>query len=900
MRNAVFLTDTVNEALANKFLVQAQDPTFRGRWDSHIQPQALELIRLRLHDITYRTLCPLDQISIWPNRLPNTLGEPQRYTLLEIAETVQKLYAPEAAPQTSIEQRCREAAFVYDMKDQSVEETHLMAYLMLVKHNYLGSALTSEQDDTLAKILYKKLPQNSGMLKQFNESTASEVGKGLDTVLKAVYRLKGVLAMVRQSIRIATSYGPDNFAYRIDSRDKEITNSSHSSSSSSSSSSISTSSYNAQTSAETKRINKRSAADCEPPTAYVEKCECCGGWGHSTYLCRWSKHPMANNSLKNFANSTAASIWRIIGLENLRHGKTIPGYDTINKNDYPKLDNVYNKNHKNASDAKSNKRSKVSANYKGTHPKPYDQLYNSNSNSNSSSNSSNSSSNNNNYNRNDNPSYSNSNQSMNTQGSKSLPAMLCSLINDNHQSEYLNVTVTKCKQITGLKTAQPTMLTPGTNLMMVTEDGALRGEEMAVETNALLDTGSLPGNFISIALLLKIKGTDCLYKTDQPMRVCSGLDNHCVDSIEVIDVLVSFKIKNKTTLLPQYFFHKDCNQNEKDTTPNRRSNCSIAPSGCDTIAKVATLASGPYNGLNSILVGYGHHSRNTPTNRVHFDEIPLKDITEVASPSVLIDTPSKTWGTVATILKQNEQLSEVDLIVSDEIDCDIKDTFGPFKNPDALTEELSDADFLAKIVIQGTRELQEEIKKILLEFKDIFSDRLRPNSADIPPFDLEVDKSKWETIKNRGPVRVQTEAKQKEIQKQTQEMLAAGIIEKSPASFYSQVHIAPKPNGFRFCIDYRKLNDATESASWPIPNIQQMLIRIGAHHALIYGIMDLTSGYHQAPISLSTRIFTAFITFAGIFQFTRLPFGPKRAPSYFQEMMASVVLLGLIYFICEV
>ena len=180
------------------------------------------------------------------------------------------------------------------------------------------------------------------------------------------------------------------------------------------------------------------------------------------------------------------------------------------------------------------------------------------------------------------------------------------------------------------------------------------------------------------------------------------------------------------------------------------------------------------------------------------------------------------------------------------------------------------------------------------------SDKLKAQSADIPPFDLEVDKSKWETFKNRGPVRVQTEAKQQEIQKQTQQMLAAGIIEKSPASYYSQVHIAPKPGGFRFCIDFRKLNDATESASWPIPNIQQMLIRIGAHNALIYGIMDLTSGYHQAPISLSTRVFTAFITFAGIFQFTRLPFGPKRAPSYFQEMMASVVLLGLIYFICEV
>ena len=38
----------------------------------------------------------------------------------------------------------------------------------------------------------------------------------------------------------------------------------------------------------------------------------------------------------------------------------------------------------------------------------------------------------------------------------------------------------------------------------------------------------------------------------------------------------------------------------------------------------------------------------------------------------------------------------------------------------------------------------------------------------------------------------------------------------------------------------------------------------------------------------------------GIYEFTRLPFGPKRAPSYFQEVMASIVLKGLIYHICEV
>ena len=67
----------------------------------------------------------------------------------------------------------------------------------------------------------------------------------------------------------------------------------------------------------------------------------------------------------------------------------------------------------------------------------------------------------------------------------------------------------------------------------------------------------------------------------------------------------------------------------------------------------------------------------------------------------------------------------------------------------------------------------------------------------------------------------------------------------------------------------------------------------------IFGIMDLTQGYHQAPLTFATRAYTAFITFSGVYQFTRLPFGPKRAPSYFQEIMATVVLTGLIYMIFE-
>ena len=94
--------------------------------------------------------------------------------------------------------------------------------------------------------------------------------------------------------------------------------------------------------------------------------------------------------------------------------------------------------------------------------------------------------------------------------------------------------------------------------------------------------------------------------------------------------------------------------------------------------------------------------------------------------------------------------------------------------------------------------------------------------------------------------------------------------------------MVPKPDRtFRVCIDYRALNDCTADASWPIPDIAEMLRRIGSQKPKIFGIVVLRQGYHQAPLTFATRAVTSFITFSGVYQFTRLPFGPKRAPSYF-------------------
>jgi hypothetical protein len=238
----------------------------------------------------------------------------------------------------------------------------------------------------------------------------------------------------------------------------------------------------------------------------------------------------------------------------------------------------------------------------------------------------------------------------------------------------------------------------------------------------------------------------------------------------------------------------------------------------------------------------------------------------------------------------------------DEIDNEKTDTFSPFLSTETTLPDKpkSGPEFLNEITFEGTEYLQKKLRQLCLKYSDIFSDHLPPKPAKLNPFTIEVNKAKWEVNKNRTPLRSQSVKRMSAIRKAIDEMKRSGVIEESNAVYYSHpVMVQKTADTYRFCIDYRNLNECTEASSWPLPNIQAMLERIGHYRPDTFGVMDLTSGYHQAPMANASKVLTAFICFCGVFQFTRLPFGPRRAPSYFQEQMAKVVLNGLIYMCCE-
>lgn len=218
-------------------------------------------------------------------------------------------------------------------------------------------------------------------------------------------------------------------------------------------------------------------------------------------------------------------------------------------------------------------------------------------------------------------------------------------------------------------------------------------------------------------------------------------------------------------------------------------------------------------------------------------------------------------------------------------------------------DELPSDELLDLITIEGSPALQTRLKALCREFRDIFSTTVRADPAKVPEMSFKIDLDKWQHKRNRLPPRVQSPEKQREILKQIKLLLELDIIEVSTASEWSQVHMVPKPNSpgeWRITIDFVKLNEATIGMEgWPITIISALFQRLGAKRHKYFGVLDMTSGYFQGPLAPECRANSAFITLFGLYQWKRCPMGLKGAGQYFQRVMSSTVLAGLIYDICE-
>ncbi|GKC33520.1 reverse transcriptase domain-containing protein [Tanacetum coccineum] len=144
------------------------------------------------------------------------------------------------------------------------------------------------------------------------------------------------------------------------------------------------------------------------------------------------------------------------------------------------------------------------------------------------------------------------------------------------------------------------------------------------------------------------------------------------------------------------------------------------------------------------------------------------------------------------------------------------------------------------------------------------------------------------------------------IKKEVEKLLDAGLIYPILDSpWVSPLHCVPKKGGmtivtnddnelvstrlvtgWRVCIDYHKLNEATRKDHFPLPFMDQMLERLAGNE--YYCFLDDFSGYFQIPIDLKDQEKTTFTCPYGTFAYRRMPFGLCNAPGMFQRCMMPI------------
>ena len=125
-----------------------------------------------------------------------------------------------------------------------------------------------------------------------------------------------------------------------------------------------------------------------------------------------------------------------------------------------------------------------------------------------------------------------------------------------------------------------------------------------------------------------------------------------------------------------------------------------------------------------------------------------------------------------------------------------------------------------------------------------------------------------------------------------------GVIRPSASPWASPIVLVHKKDGsVRFCSDYRRLNQSTKKDAFPIPRTEDCLDAVAG--STIFSTMDITSAYHQIPVSEKDIPKTAFVTKYGLFEYVTMPFGLCNATATFQRLM-ELALSGLQWTSCLV
>ena len=213
---------------------------------------------------------------------------------------------------------------------------------------------------------------------------------------------------------------------------------------------------------------------------------------------------------------------------------------------------------------------------------------------------------------------------------------------------------------------------------------------------------------------------------------------------------------------------------------------------------------------------------------------------------------------------------------------------------------------------QLTNDEQETLKKCLYSHKSVF---VTPENPSLGMTDLVKHNIKLRPNAKFGHQRSYrlTPEKRTVLKHQLEELLAQGVIayvenncdlpitspvvlvsKHKPAQNFTPGSKEASLNLYRFCCDFRFLNEQTEDFNYTIPNLQELAESFAETKPKYFTVLDVASSYFNLQIDTESQKYTAFNTCFGTFRFLRMPQGLKTSAGTFQLLMDKL-LRGLTF-----
>jgi hypothetical protein len=154
----------------------------------------------------------------------------------------------------------------------------------------------------------------------------------------------------------------------------------------------------------------------------------------------------------------------------------------------------------------------------------------------------------------------------------------------------------------------------------------------------------------------------------------------------------------------------------------------------------------------------------------------------------------------------------------------------------------------------------DRLHDLIIEYADIFSPGIVTGTKLCPPHEIELKPDARPPSCNPHP---EGPGRSTVLREHIAAMLANNVIRPSTSPFSAPVVLAKKPDGtWRFCADFRKLNEITIKDRYPLPRIDEVFDIVTKQ--VVFSAMDLLSGFWQIPVKDSDRHKTAFISSQGL------------------------------------